>query len=164
MIIDSACDRTSTNNRTRSVARRGVRAFMVAAAVGAGNLVCATQASAEQPSAMPTAQQAPGIAGFVAEAQAGPPMPVPDGAFGFLATHDLTQRMSTMKAAEAIASLPVPEGYRPANLSLASHLDLAVKGALADRRGCVQIIVDPKSTSGALFDYGFYAVSGQYCP
>ncbi|AFA72996.1 hypothetical protein GPOL_c19570 [Gordonia polyisoprenivorans VH2] len=161
MIIDRACHRTTNETRARSVARHGALALLAVAAAGT-----AVMTTAAPSSAAPTpAQPAPNTQVLLVDVpEAGPPMPVPTGSFGYLATHDLTKRMASMKTAEAIAALPVPEQYRPANMALAKNLDLAVKGALADPKGCVQVIVDPRSTSGGLFDYGFYAVSGQYCP
>ncbi|MGW0037175.1 hypothetical protein [Gordonia sp. NPDC003376] len=91
------------------------------------------------------------------------PMPVPAGSYGYLATHGFTRQLSRMKAPDALAALPVPSAYRLANLGFAQQFDLALKGALADPKGCLQLIVDPDTAPGNLFDYGFYAVSGPYC-
>ncbi|MDL9944691.1 hypothetical protein QSJ19_03665 [Gordonia sp. ABSL11-1] len=95
---------------------------------------------------------------------AGAPVPTSDGEYSYIATHAVTQRAATMKAPEAIASLPVPQQYRPANLALAAQFDIALQSALAAPGGCVQIVVDPRSRSGNLFNYGFFPVVGKYCP
>ncbi|MGC4932540.1 hypothetical protein ACLQ3C_02500 [Gordonia sp. DT30] len=153
-----ARDRTTTPTRAGFMARRGALALVAAAAVGTGTVVGAAQSAAVGTTPPPPDAQA-----VVDLPETGSPMPVPTGSYGYLATHDLTKRMSTMKVADSIAALPVPAQYRPANLGLAKTLDRAVQGALADPKGCVQIIVNPRSSSGGLFDYGVYAVSGQYC-
>ena len=91
-------------------------------------------------------------------------MPAGPGEFSYIATHAVTKRAAGMKVPEAIASLPVPAQYRPANLALAQQFDLALAGALASPGGCLQIVVDPRARSGSLFNYGFFPVSGEYCP
>ena len=98
-----------------------------------------------------------------AEPAADAPVPVGPGEYSYVATHEITQRAATMKAPEAIASLPVPAQYRPANLGLAQQFDLALAGALASPGGCLQVVVDPRSRTGSLFDYGFFPVAGEYC-
>lgn len=91
-------------------------------------------------------------------------MEVAPGVYSYLATHELTKRAATMDLPAAIASFPVPGQYRLANLSMAQQFDLALKGALADPKGCLQVTVNPATSAGNLFDYGFFAVSGPYCP
>ncbi|RPA58273.1 hypothetical protein EF294_16075 [Gordonia oryzae] len=162
MIIDRACHCTTNETRARSVAGHGALALLAVAAAGAAVMTTAAPSSAAPTPTQPAPDSQ--VLRVVDVPEAGPPMPVPTGSFGYLATHDLTTRMASINTAEAIAALPVPEPYRPANTALAENLDLAVKGALADPKGCVQVIVDPRSTSSGLFNYGFYAVSGQYCP
>ena len=83
----------------------------------------------------------------------GPPMPVPGEAFGYLATHDLTKRMDSMNLPQAVAALPVPDSYRPANLAFAGQFDRAVTAALASPGGCVQVIINSHTSEGNLFDY-----------
>ncbi len=92
------------------------------------------------------------------------PVPVAEGEYSYLATRAVTERAASMRLPEAIASLPVPEQYRPANLALAAQFDMALQDALATPGGCVQVVVDPRARSGNLFDYGFFAVAGEYCP
>ncbi|AZG43989.1 hypothetical protein D7316_00569 [Gordonia insulae] len=92
------------------------------------------------------------------------PMPAGEGEYSYIATHEVTKRAASMKLADGIASLPVPAQYRPANLALAAQFDIAVQSALRSPGGCVQVVVDPRARSGSLFNYGFFAVAGQYCP
>ena len=40
---------------------------------------------------------------------------------------------------------------------------VALAGALASPGGCLQVVVDPRSRTGSLFDYGFFPVAGEYC-
>ncbi|UEA59430.1 hypothetical protein LK459_00450 [Gordonia otitidis] len=94
----------------------------------------------------------------------GPPMPVPDDAYGYLATHDLTVRMNAMNLPQAVAALPVPDSYRPANLAFAGQFDRAVTAALAAPGGCVQVIINSHTAAGNLFDYGFFPIEPKYCP
>ncbi|OBA42226.1 MULTISPECIES: hypothetical protein [Gordonia] len=94
----------------------------------------------------------------------GPPMPVPGEAFGYIATHDLTKRMDSMNLPQAVAALPVPDSYRPANLAFAGQFDRAVTAALASPGGCVQVIINSHTSEGNLFDYGFFPIEPKYCP
>lgn len=94
---------------------------------------------------------------------AGEPMPVGEGEYSYLATHEITDRASSMDLPEAIAALPVPQQYRPANLGLAAQFDMALTSALNSPGGCVQVVVDPRARSGSLFNYGFFPVAGEYC-
>ena len=91
-------------------------------------------------------------------------MPVPGEAYGYLATHDLTKRMDAMNLPQAVAELPVPDSYRPANLAFAGQFDRAVTAALAEPGGCVQVIINSHTTAGNLFDYGFFPIEPKYCP
>lgn len=138
--------------------RRPVLPVVVLAGAALALTVPATAA------ADPEQDQPPvGIADLTAIPVADAPVPVGPGEYSYVATHAITQRAATMNAPEAIASLPVPAQYRPANLGLAHQFDLALAGALASPGGCVQVIVDPRSRTGSLFDYGFFPVAGQYC-
>ncbi|MFW0784616.1 hypothetical protein AAFP35_08850 [Gordonia sp. CPCC 206044] len=133
----------------------------MAFALLASPFVAATSAHAAPAAPAPAAPAAP-AAPILPDADA--PMPVSDGEYSFIATHDVTRRAATMKAPEAIASLPVPQQYRPANLALAAQFDQALAGALAAPGGCLQVIVDPRARSGNLFNYGFFPVAAPYCP
>jgi hypothetical protein len=115
-------------------------------------------------SAEPAPDQPPvGIANLIGVPAADAPVPVGPGEFSYIATHAITERAASMKAPEAIASMPVPAQYRPANLALAQQFDIALAGALASPGGCLQIVVDPRARSGSLFNYGFFPVAGEYC-
>ncbi|MFW0796397.1 hypothetical protein AAFP30_21470 [Gordonia sp. CPCC 205515] len=94
---------------------------------------------------------------------AGEPVSPGEGEYSYIATHDVTKRAAAMKVADGVAALPVPAQYRPANLALAAQFDMAVTSALRSKGGCVQVIVDPRSRSGNLFNYGFFPVAGRYC-
>ncbi|MEO9327701.1 hypothetical protein [Gordonia aurantiaca] len=137
------------------------RAFAGLALVGAATALALGAPAVA--SADPAPEQAPeAIAAFrVPEADA--PVPVGDGEFSWLATHAITKDIAGMKAPEAIATLPVPARYKPANLALAQQFDLALAGALDSPGGCLQVVVDPRSKSGSLFNYGFFPVAGEYC-
>ena len=102
-------------------------------------------------------------AGVVEVLPAGEPVPASPTEFSYIATHDLTVRASTVDLAEFVASIPVPNQYRAANLALAARFDATVAEALKSPGGCVQVLVDPRATSGNLFNYGFFAVEGKYC-
>ncbi|WP_076480641.1 hypothetical protein [Williamsia sterculiae] len=94
---------------------------------------------------------------------AGEPVPVSSTAYSYLATHALTERAQAMDLGQFVASVPVPPQYRSANLDLSARIDTAVDAALRSPGGCVQLVVDPKGTGGALFDYNVVPVEGQYC-
>ncbi|MGV9712316.1 hypothetical protein ACWDTI_16840 [Gordonia sp. NPDC003424] len=87
-----------------------------------------------------------------------------DGEYSYLATHAVTKQAAAMKIPDAIASLPVPAQFRPANLALAAQFDVALTSALRSPGGCLQVIVDPRSRDGNLFNYGFFPVAARYCP
>lgn len=146
--------RTVISDRTR---RTALPAVLLAAAALALT-VPATAAAA------PEDEQAPlAIVNLSGAPEAGAPVPVGPGEYSYVATHAITERAASMKAPEAIASLPVPAQYRPANLGLAQQFDLALAGALASPGGCIQVVVDPRSRTGSLFNYGFFPVAGEYC-
>ena len=90
-------------------------------------------------------------------------MPVGESQYGYLATHAITERAADMEVPEFIASIPVPEEYKLANLAMAARFDIAVDEALASPGGCVQVVIDPAPTGGGAFSYGFFAVEGKYC-
>ncbi|GAA2068324.1 hypothetical protein [Williamsia deligens] len=94
---------------------------------------------------------------------AGPPVPVSSQEYSYTATHDLTVRADSIDLARFVADIPVPAQYRAANLALAARFDATVDAALASPGGCVQVVVDPRSRDGNLFNYGFFPVAGEYC-
>ena len=94
----------------------------------------------------------------------GAPMPVPSGAFGYLATRDATVWLAAQRPADVIRSLPVPAQYRKANDALATQVHSEISAAVRTPGACVQIIIDPRSSAGNLFDYGVWSVERQYCP
>ncbi|WLP91237.1 MULTISPECIES: hypothetical protein [Gordonia] len=172
MIIARPRTHTAVSRRVRSHWRRGVPALLAAVVAVVAMIVTATGAQAAPETTPETSEQrtpAPGSVSPVPEAEeplyptASSPMPVPAGSYGYQATHGFTEQLSRMKAADAIAALPVPSAYRLANLGFAQQFDLALRGALVDPGGCLQLIVNPNTAPGNLFDYGFYAVSGPYC-
>ncbi|ATD70553.1 MULTISPECIES: hypothetical protein [Gordonia] len=148
----------SGSDRPRTSARIGRSAGMALAGAAAFALAAPAVASAA-----PAPEQTPPALEAFAVPEAGAPVPVSQGEFSYLATHSVTKRAAGMKAPEAIATLPVPAQYRPANLALAQQFDLALAGALASPGGCLQVVVDPQSRSGSLFNYGFFPVAGEYC-
>ncbi|MFT4396246.1 hypothetical protein ACLTEW_15075 [Gordonia lacunae] len=143
------------------ISDRSRRAALPAALLAAAAFALTVPATA---TAAPEDDQAPpAIANFTGAPVADAPVPVGPGEYSYVATHAITERAASMKAPEAIASLPVPVQYRPANLGLAQQFDLALAGALASPGGCVQVVVDPRSRTGSLFNYGFFPVAGEYC-
>lgn len=97
-------------------------------------------------------------------AQPGPPMPVPNGGFGYLATRDATLWLARQKPADGIRALPVPREYRKSNDALADQVDRELTVAARTPKACVQIIVDPRPSGGNLFEYGVWSVAPRYCP
>lgn len=93
----------------------------------------------------------------------GPPVPVSSQEYSYIATHDLTVRAESLDLAGFVARIPVPEQYRAANLALAARFDATVDSALTSPGGCVQVVVDPRSRDGNLFNYGFFPVAGEFC-
>ncbi|MCX6471429.1 MAG: hypothetical protein NTW76_19240 [Corynebacteriales bacterium] len=106
--------------------------------------------------------QAPGASTQVV-VPPGPPVPVSPSEFGYVATHALTVRAASIDLAGFVASIPVPEQYRAANLALADRFEATVAEALTSRGGCVQVVVNPRATDGNLFNYGFFPVAGEFC-
>lgn len=155
MFFDAAhhTDRPTAATRTRRGRRLATFAAGAALTLGLTTTSFAGVASAE-----------PTLPPGVSIPEAGQPMTVAPGVYSYIATHQITQQMSDMDLPEAVASLPVPADYQPANLALAQQFDLALAGALADPNGCLQIVVDPDARDGNLFNYGFFAVAGEYCP
>ncbi|GAC57543.1 hypothetical protein GOHSU_22_00030 [Gordonia hirsuta DSM 44140 = NBRC 16056] len=94
----------------------------------------------------------------------GAPMPVPNGAFGYLATRNATLWLAAQRPGDAIRALPVPPQYRAANDALARQMGRELTAAVRTPGACLQIIIDPHSSAGNLFDYGVWSVDRQYCP
>lgn len=94
----------------------------------------------------------------------GAPMPVRNGAFGYLATRGATLWLAGQKPAQAIGGLPVPPQYHAANRALADQMDRELTAAARTPGACVQIIVDTQAGGGNLFDYGIWSVEREYCP
>lgn len=94
----------------------------------------------------------------------GVPITTSGGQYSYIATPAVTRRLDSMNMARAIASLPLPEQYQPANLALAARFDSALAATRAARGSCLQIVVDPKPADGGVFNYGFFPVASTYCP
>ncbi|MFT3662816.1 MAG: hypothetical protein QM809_15965 [Gordonia sp. (in: high G+C Gram-positive bacteria)] len=92
------------------------------------------------------------------------PLTVPQGAFGYLATRSATLWLHQQRPGDKIRGFPVPAQYRMANDVLADQIDRELKAAAKTAGACVQIIFNPHSTPGNLFDYGVWSVEEQYCP
>lgn len=92
----------------------------------------------------------------------GPPIPVSNAEYSYLATHAVTKQLKRANVVGGIAALPVPAQYRPANDGLAFQFRRALDGALSTPGGCVQIVVS-RGQAGSLFNYGMFAIEGQYC-
>ncbi|MFT4128238.1 MAG: hypothetical protein QM662_18670 [Gordonia sp. (in: high G+C Gram-positive bacteria)] len=159
-------DRRDLRPTSRSVYRSTLIAVGVLAAVLGTGAVAGPAVAAPGP-ATPT-PSAPRSATPPAATEElptpGVPMLVPDGAFGYIATHSATVAMKRDGVPRTLAGLPVPPPYAPANTALAAQFDRALRAALTDPRGCVQIIIDPTPESGGLFNYGIYPIAGPYCP
>ncbi|WP_344782932.1 hypothetical protein [Gordonia caeni] len=100
----------------------------------------------------------------IEQVEPGAPMPVPSGAFGYLATRSATLWLAGQQPADRIEALPVPPQYRLANRALAEQMDRELTAAVRTPGACVQIIIDPQSSSGNLFDYGVWSIDREYCP
>ncbi|EGD55611.1 hypothetical protein [Gordonia neofelifaecis] len=92
------------------------------------------------------------------------PMPVRDGALGYLATRSSTLWLKDRGADQVIANLPVPQTYSAANRQMAKTLKQELDSAAETPGACLQIIIDGADPSGGVFNYGFFAVEKQYCP
>ena len=93
----------------------------------------------------------------------GPPVAVSGGEYSYIATPGVTRQIDGMNMPRAIASLPLPKQYQPANLAFAARFDVALAGARATRGACLQVVVDPKPADGGFFNYGFFPVAPAYC-
>lgn len=133
----------------RTSARIG-RVTPALVAVAAGTMIAAgpVHAAPADLSQLPTASE---------------PMPAGPGEYSYIATRSATKNIASMKVPDAIASLPVPAQYRPANMAMAAQFDKALTAALRAPGGCLQVVVDPRARSGNLFNYGFFPVAGKYC-
>lgn len=99
---------------------------------------------------------------FTTVLKPGPPMPVSNAEYSYLATHAVTKQLKRANVVGGIAALPVPAQYRAANDGLAFQFRRALDGALSTPGGCIQIVVS-RGQAGSLFNYGLFAVEGQYC-
>ncbi|MCS3878596.1 hypothetical protein GII30_09405 [Gordonia amarae] len=99
---------------------------------------------------------------FTTVLKPGPPMPVSNAEYSYLATHAVTKQLKSANIVGGIAALPVPAQYRAANDGLAFQFRRALDGALSTPGGCIQIVVS-RGQAGSLFNYGLFAVEGQYC-
>ncbi|ALG84492.1 hypothetical protein [Gordonia phthalatica] len=143
--------------RTRRVAAAGVlaaSAAMIAPLAVSGPIASAAPST----SATPSESQLDGLP------EPSFPMPVRDGALGYLATRSATLWLEDRGADDVIRNLPVPPAYVDANRGMATNLERELKSAKQTPGACLQIIVDGPDSSGGLFNYGFYAVEKQYCP
>ena len=146
--------------RTRRVAAAGilaVSAAIVAPMAATGAIATAAPTSSVAPSD-PSGTQLDGIP------EPSFPMPVREGALGYLATRPATLWLEDRGADDVIRNLPVPPAYVAANRGMATNLERELKSAKDTPGACLQIIVDGPDGSGGLFNYGFYAVEKQYCP
>ncbi|MBM7368415.1 hypothetical protein [Gordonia hydrophobica] len=146
--------------RTRRWAAVGVIAAgvaVVAPMAAVGPLATAAPSS----SAAPSASSEPELDGIP---EPSIPMPVADGALGYLATRSATLWLDDRGADDVIRNLPVPPAYVDANRGMATNLERELKSAKDTPGACLQIIIDGPDGSGGLFNYGFYAVEKQYCP
>lgn len=112
----------------------------------------------------PVAPTAPMIADTDDTVEPAAPMPVPTGAFGYLATRSATLWLADRHPDDVVRSLPVPPALRPSNDALAAQFERELDAAVRTPGACVQIIIDPQTGSGNLFDYGIWSVEKQYCP
>lgn len=138
--------------RTDRVTSRAGRVGIVVGAVAAATVLAAPIASAE-PSSQPS--QTP---------EASIPMPVREGALGYLATRSSTLWLADRGVDQVIANLPAPPAYSRANRQMAKTLKQELDAAVDTPGACLQIIVDGPGQAGGVFNYGFFAVEKQYCP
>ena len=138
--------------RTDRVTSRAGRVGIVVGAVAAATVLAAPIASAE-PSSQPS--QTP---------EASIPMPVREGALGYLATRSSTLWLADRGVDQVIANLPAPPAYSSANRQMAKTLKQELDAAVDTPGACLQIIVDGPGQTGGVFNYGFFAVEKQYCP
>lgn len=148
--------------RSFSDVRRRIRRAAVVVVTGAA---LATVAPMAMPSS--TASAAPSTVSpsdAVEEATPSFPMPVREGAIGYLATRSATLWLESRGADAVIANLPVPPAYSAANRAMATTLKRELDAAAKTPGACLQIIIDGTDGAGGLFNYGFFAIEKKYCP
>lgn len=91
------------------------------------------------------------------------PVEVTGSEYSYIATHALTRQADDMALPEKIRALPLPPEYKPSNDAFALQFDHALAGARNSPGGCVQVVVDPQTGDGNLFNYGFFPIAGDYC-
>lgn len=142
------------------MSRAGRRTLLTTLLLTAGvSVALAAPAAADTTDAGPVTEPAP-----QETAVPGEPMPVREGAFGYLATRDATLWLAGQRPGNVVKALPAPPAYQDANRALGERIDSELRTASTTPGACVQIVVDPEGTAGALFDYGVFAVDAQYCP
>lgn len=141
--------------RTDRVTSRAGRVGIVVGAVAAATVLAAPIASAEPSSQPSQPSQTP---------EASIPMPVREGALGYLATRSSTLWLADRGVDQVIANLPAPPAYSSANRQMAKTLKQELDAAVDTPGACLQIIVDGPGQAGGVFNYGFFAVEKQYCP
>lgn len=132
---------------------------MIAGAVAAGLFLAGGGAAHAAPADPGPAQNTPD---YTTVLKPGPPIPVSNAEYSYLATHAVTKQLKRANVVGGIAALPVPAQYRLANDGLAFQFRRALDGALSTPGGCVQIVVS-RGQAGSLFNYGMFAIEGQYC-
>lgn len=150
-----------------SEVRRRLRStVVVVATVAALATIAPMTVSSSTASAAPSASVSPSTApsAVVEEATPSFPMPVREGAIGYLATRSATLWLASRGADAVIANLPVPPAYATANRAMAKTLERELDAAAKTPGACLQIIIDRTDGAGGLFNYGFFAVEKQYCP
>lgn len=158
-MMESGLSGNGGMTRRRGTARRrwAVTAAAVLPVIGALLISAPAQAA-------PNDEAPSGPEPDTEQVEPGAPMPVPSGAFGYLATRSATLWLADQQPADRIEALPVPPQYHRANRALAEQMDRELSAATRTPGACVQLIVDPQSSSGNLFDYGVWSVEREYCP
>lgn len=134
--------------------------MMLAAPMASADPAPSTHATPSQPKSSEPGKPAPDVS---QDAVPSFPMPVREGALGYLATRSATLWLNDRGAPDVVASLPAPPPYSTANKQMAKALDRELTAAAKTPGACLQIIVD-SGDAGGLFNYGFFAVEKQYCP
>ena len=158
---------------TRRLSAVKKRAALIAGAMVAAGLIAAGGGAAHATPADPgpgTASTAGNQSGnlppaepdYTAILKPGPPIELSNSEYGFIATHEVTKQLDRVNVVGGIAGLPVPPQYRAANDGLALQFVRALDGALSTPGGCIQMVIS-RGHAGSLFDYGLFAVEGQYC-
>jgi len=149
--------------RSFSDVRRRIRRAAVVVATGAALATVAPMAMpSSTASAAPSTSVSPSE--VVEEATPSFPMPVREGAIGYLATRSATLWLESRGADAVIANLPVPPAYSAANRAMATTLKRELDAAAKTPGACLQIIIDGTDGAGGLFNYGFFAIEKKYCP